>query len=43
MLRFVAINRKNYLLLGSDNGCGAAAVLYSVLSSAKANQVEPFA
>jgi hypothetical protein len=31
------------LFLGSDNGGTAAAVLYSILASAKANQVEPFA
>ena len=43
MVRPVAIGRKNYLFLGSDNGGTAAAVLYSVLASAKANQVEPFA
>ena len=40
-VRLVAIGRKNYLFLGSDNGGAAAAVLYSVLASAKANQVEP--
>ena len=43
MVRPVAIGRKNYLFLGSDNGGNAAAVLYSVMASAKANQVEPFA
>jgi hypothetical protein len=37
------VGRKNYLFLGSDNGGTAAAVLYSILASAKANQVEPFA
>ena len=39
----VAIGRKNYLFMGSDNGGKAAAVLYSLMASAKANQVEPFA
>jgi transposase len=43
MVRPVAIGRKNYLFLGSDDGGTTAAVLYSVLASAKANQVEPFA
>ncbi len=43
MVRPIAIGRKNYLFLGSDNGGKAAAILYSVLASAKANQVEPFA
>ena len=31
------------MFLGSDNGGKAAAILYSVMASAKANQVEPFA
>ncbi len=43
MVRPVAIGRKNYLFLGSDNGGKAAAILYSVMASAKSNQVEPFA
>jgi hypothetical protein len=43
MVRPVAIGRKNYLFLGSDNGGKAAVVLYSIMASAKANQVEPFA
>jgi transposase len=43
MVRPVAIGRKNYLFMGSDNGGKTAAVLYSILASAKANQVEPFA
>jgi transposase len=34
---------KNFLFLGSDDGGTAAAVPYTVLASAKANQVEPFA
>ena len=43
MVRPLAIGRKDYLFLGSDNGGAVAAILYSVLASAKANQVEPFA
>jgi len=43
MVRPVAIGRKNYLFLGSDNGGKAAAILYGIMASAKANQVEPFA
>ena len=31
------------MFLGSDNGGKAAAILYSVMASANANQVEPFA
>jgi len=42
-VRPVAIGRKNYLFLGSDHGGKAAAILYSVMANAKANQVEPFA
>ena len=42
MVRPIAIGRKNYLFVGSDNGGKAAAILYSVLASAKSNQVEPF-
>jgi transposase len=43
MIRPCAIGRKNYLFFGSDDGGRAAAVLYSIMASAKANQVEPFA
>lgn len=42
-VRPVAIGRKNYLFMGSDNGGKTAATLYSIMASAKANQVEPFA
>ena len=42
-VRPVAIGRKNYLFMCSDNGGKAAAILYSVMASAKANQIEPFA
>lgn len=41
-VRPVAIGRKNYLFMGSDNGGKAAAIFYSMMASAKANQVEPF-
>jgi hypothetical protein len=37
-----ALGRKNYLFMGSDSGGKSAAVLYSIMASAKANQVEPF-
>ena len=42
-IRPVAIGRKNYLFMGSDNGGKTAAILYSIMASAKANRVEPFA
>jgi len=35
--------RKNYLFVGSERGGHGAAVMYSLVSSAKANGVEPFA
>ncbi len=38
-----AIGRKNYLFVGSKNGGVGAAAMYSLVSSAKANAVEPFA
>jgi hypothetical protein len=34
-VRSVAIGRKNYLFMGSDNGGTAGAVLYSIIASAK--------
>lgn len=42
-LRACAIGRKNWLFLGSDRGGQTAAILFSVMASCKANQVEPFA
>ena len=41
-LRGIAIGRKNYLFVGSDGGGRAAAVLYSLVQSAKRNGVEPY-
>ena len=41
--RNVAIGRKNWLFAGSDEGGRRAAVLYSVIESAKRNGVEPSA
>lgn len=42
-IRPVALGRKNYLFAGSHTGAERAAMLYSLLSTAKANGVEPFA
>lgn len=42
-LRAVAIGRKNWMCAGSDQGGHRAAVFYSLIASAKANDVEPFA
>jgi transposase len=41
--RNVAIGRKNWLFAGSDEGGRRAAILYSVIESAKRNGVEPLA
>jgi transposase len=40
-LRCVAIGRKNYLFAGSDAGGRRAAALYSLIESAKLNDVDP--
>ncbi|REK43512.1 MAG: hypothetical protein DWQ46_11440 [Planctomycetota bacterium] len=42
-MKFPAIGRKNFLFVGSPKGGRGAAIMYSLLSSAKANGVEPFA
>ncbi len=43
LVKFPAIGRKNYLFVGGERGGRDAAVMYSLVSSAKANGVEPFA
>lgn len=43
LVKISAIGRKNYLFVGSPRGGRSAAMLYSLVSSAKANGVEPFA
>lgn len=43
LVKIPAIGRKNYLFVGSEKGGHGAAVMYSLVSSAKANGVEPFA
>ena len=43
LVKLPAISRKNYLFVGSQRGGEGAAVMYSLVSSAKANGVEPFA
>ena len=40
-LRAVALGRKNYLFAGSDRGGGSAAVLYSLIGTAKLNGIDP--
>ena len=41
-LRPVAVGRKNYLFFGSDRGGETAAVLYSIISSAKRHGLDPW-
>ena len=43
LVKIPAIGRKNYLFVGSQRGGEGAAAMYSLVSSAKANGVEPFA
>jgi transposase len=43
LVKTPAIGRRNYLFVGSENGGHGGAVMYSLVSSAKANGVEPFA
>ena len=40
-LRAVAIGRKNYLHFGSDAGGHSAAVIYTLLGTAKLNEIDP--
>lgn len=40
-LRVVALGRKNYLFAGSDSGGERAAVIYSLIGSAKLNGLDP--
>jgi hypothetical protein len=40
-LRAVALGRKNYLFAGSDRGGESAAVLYSLIGTAKLNGIDP--
>lgn len=41
-LRAIAIGRKNWMTIGSDRGGHAAAILYSVVQSAKRHAIDPF-
>lgn len=42
-VKIVAIGRKNWLFVASETGGDRAAVLFSLIASCKANQVEPYA
>ena len=41
-LRGIAIGRKNWMTLGSDRGGRAAAILYTLIQSAKRHDLDPF-
>ncbi|MGE5754465.1 MAG: IS66 family transposase, partial [Planctomycetaceae bacterium] len=43
MLRALAIGRRNWTFLGSDRGGRTAAVLYSLTSTCKHHDIDPFA
>ena len=40
-MRAVALGRKNYLFAGSDRGGQSAAVIYSLIGTAKLNGIDP--
>ncbi len=40
-MRSIAIGRKNYLFMGSDNGGKSAAIAYTLIEIAKLNGVDP--
>ena len=40
-LRTIALGRKNYLFAGSDAGCERAAIIYSLIGTAKLNDIDP--
>ena len=40
-MRSIALGRKNYLFIGSDNGGKSAAIAYKLIESAKLNGVDP--
>ncbi len=42
-MRTVALERKNYLFVGSEAGGKAAAIAYTLIETAKLNDTDPFA
>ncbi len=40
-LRFVALGRKNFLFVGSENGGKSAAIAYTLIETAKFNGIDP--
>jgi len=43
VIRPLALGRKNYLFAGSHDGARRAAIIYSLVATAKKHNVEPFA
>ena len=41
LLRGIAVTRKNFLFLGSDKGGDRAAILYTLIETAKLNGLDP--
>jgi hypothetical protein len=41
LIRPIAVGRKNYLFAGSHEGAQRAAVIYSLLGTAKLNKINP--
>jgi hypothetical protein len=41
LVRDIAMTRKNYLFLGSDRGGDRAAAIYTIIGSAKLNDLNP--
>lgn len=42
-IRPLVLGRRNYLFAGSDGGGQSAAVIYSLIGTARLNDIEPFA
>ena len=40
-MRGIAIGRKNYMFVGSERGGKSAAIIYTLLETAKLNNVDP--
>ena len=41
LLRGIAVSQKNFLFLGSDRGGDRAAIIYTIIESAKLNDLDP--
>ena len=40
-IRCIALGRKNYLFIGSEGGGKAAAIIYTLIETAKLNDIDP--